>query len=189
LQYLDRETYRQKNATEFQKKLRKQAGAVYIIPEGGTTVFALKGCAEIIPEIQEDFDVLCCSAGTGGTAAGLLCGLNSTKQMLVLSALKGDFLKAEIDTLTQMTTGKTYQNWTLQTDFHFGGYAKTKPELFAFIQDFEMQFQISLEPVYTGKMFFGLFQLIREDHVKPGTSIMAIHTGGLQGNAGFKKEF
>ncbi|MFC5270651.1 1-aminocyclopropane-1-carboxylate deaminase/D-cysteine desulfhydrase [Adhaeribacter terreus] len=189
LHYLDREAYRRKNAMEFQKKLRKQFGEVYIIPEGGTNALALKGCTEIIAEIQQNFDVLCCSAGTGGTAAGLLCGLNNEKSMLVFSALKGDFLKDEIEILTQLCGGKTYRNWTLQTDYHFGGYAKTKPELFAFMQDFELQFQIPLEPVYTGKMFFGLFDLIRKNHFPAGTKILAVHTGGLQGNAGFKQEF
>jgi 1-aminocyclopropane-1-carboxylate deaminase/D-cysteine desulfhydrase-like pyridoxal-dependent ACC family enzyme len=162
---------------------------VYIIPEGGTNELALKGCAEIISEVRGDFDVLCCSAGTGGTAAGLLCGLNGSKNMLVFSALKGDFLKHEIDALTQRCSGKAYENWTLQTDYHFGGYAKTKPELFAFIADFEKQFNIPLEPVYTGKMFFGLFDLIRKNYFPKGTRIMAVHTGGLQGKAGFQQEF
>jgi 1-aminocyclopropane-1-carboxylate deaminase/D-cysteine desulfhydrase-like pyridoxal-dependent ACC family enzyme len=77
----------------------------------------------------------------------------------------------------------------LQTDYHFGGYAKTKPELFAFMQDFEQQFRIPLEPVYTGKMFFGLFDLIGKNYFPAGTKIVALHTGGLQGNAGFAKEF
>ena len=189
LHYLDRETYRRKNEPDFQAKIKQQFGNAYIIPEGGTNALALKGCAEIIPEIKEDFDVLCCAAGTGGTAAGLLCGLDGRKQMLVFPALKGDFLKAEIDTLTQLCSGKTYENWRLETAYHFGGYAKTKPELFAFMQDFERQFQIPLEPVYTAKMFFGLFELIRKNHFPPGTTIMALHTGGLQGRAGFAKEF
>jgi 1-aminocyclopropane-1-carboxylate deaminase len=188
LHYLDRETYRQKNATEFQEKLKLQFGNVYIIPEGGTNKLALQGCAEIITEIKEDFDVLCCSAGTGGTVAGLLTGLNGAKDLLVFSALKGDFLKAEIDQLTANFNGKTYQNWHLLTDYHFGGYAKTKPELFEFIREFEKQFGIPLEPIYTGKMFFGLFDLIRKDHFKTGTTIIAIHTGGLQGRGGFQAQ-
>ena len=187
--YLDRETYRRKNNTDFQEKLRQQFGKVYIIPEGGTNNSALQGCAEIVSEIKEPFDVLCCSAGTGGTAAGLLIGLNGDKELQVFSALKGDFLKAGINQLTTNFNGKIYENWQLQTAYHFGGYAKTKPELFSFIQDFEQQFSIPLEPVYTGKMFFGLFELIRKDCFKPGTTIIAIHTGGLQGRLGFSEHF
>ena len=189
LHYLDREAFRRKNDPDFQEKLRQQFGNIYLIPEGGTNNFALRGCAEIISEKEEDFDVLCCSAGTGGTAAGLLIGLNGTKKMLVFSALKGDFLRAEINQLTTSYNGRIYTNWQLQTDYHFGGYAKTKPEIFSFMQDFEQQFGILLEPVYTGKMFFGLFDLIRKDHFKPGTTIMAIHTGGLQGRGGFSGHF
>ena len=185
LHYLDRETYRRKNEPEFLKTLQKQFGNTYLIPEGGTNCLALKGCAEVISEIQEPFDVLCCAAGTGGTSAGLLAGLNGEKQLLAFSALKGNFLHPEIDSLTQKCYGKTYKNWQLQTDYHFGGYAKTKSELFDFMQDFEAQFQILLEPVYTAKMFFGLFDLIRKDHFPKGTNIVAIHTGGLQGNTGF----
>ena len=189
LHYLDRETYRHKNAIEFQEKLKQQFGRVYIIPEGGTNTLALKGCAEIINDMQQEFDVLCCSAGTGGTAAGLLCGLNGNKQTHVFSALKGNFLKAEIDALTQLGCGKTFRNWVLQTDYAFSGYAKTKPQLFAFMKDFEQQFQIPLEPVYTGKMFFGLFDLIGKDYFPVSSKLLAVHTGGLQGNAGFGREF
>lgn len=185
LHYLDRETYRQKNATEFLKKLKAQFGDFYLIPEGGTNNYALPGCAEIIAEIQEPYDVLCCSAGTGGTAAGLLTGLNRSKALLVFSALKGDFLKSEINQLTTCYNGKVYENWQLQTDYPFGGYAKVKPDLITFIRDFEQEFQIPLEPVYTGKMFYGLFDLIRKNYFRPGTTVMAIHTGGLQGRAGF----
>ncbi|MBK0404361.1 1-aminocyclopropane-1-carboxylate deaminase/D-cysteine desulfhydrase [Adhaeribacter sp. BT258] len=189
LHYQDRETYRRKNEPDLQARLKQQFGHAYLIPEGGTNALALKGCTEIISEIKVDFDVLCCAAGTGGTAAGLLCGLNGSKALLAFSALKGDFLQQEIDAFTQICSGRTYRNWHLQTAYHFGGYAKTKPELFAFIQEFEQQFQIPLEPVYTAKMFFGLFELIRQNHFPAGTKIMALHTGGLQGNAGFKKEF
>lgn len=185
LQYLDRETYRRKNEPEFLAALQNQFGNAYLIPEGGTNCLALQGCAEMIAEIREPFDVLCCAAGTGGTSAGLLAGLNGKKELLAFSALKGDFLTAEINQLTQKCYGKTYQNWQLQTDYHFGGYAKIKPELLRFISDFEARFQIPLEPVYTGKMFFGLFDLIAKDHFPKGSNLMAVHTGGLQGKAGF----
>lgn len=185
LHYLDRETYRQKAAPEFLEALQPRFGQYYLIPEGGTNCLALQGCAEIIPDLTESFDLICCAAGTGGTSAGLLAGLNGTKQLLAFSALKGDFLFQEINELTEKCYGKTFQNWQLQTDYPFGGYAKTKPELFEFIRHFEQQFAIPLEPVYTGKMFFGLFDLIAKDHFVPGTKIMALHTGGLQGRAGF----
>src|SRR5688572_5103008 len=82
LHYLDRETYRQKQEPEFLAELAQQFGRAFLIPEGGTNCLALKGCEEIIAGIQEPFDVLCCAAGTGGTSAGLLIGLNGEKQLL-----------------------------------------------------------------------------------------------------------
>ncbi len=189
LQYVNRETYRRKHEPDFLETLLKKHGPAYLIPEGGTNCPAVKGSSEIVSEIAEPYDVLCCAAGTGGTAAGILYGLNDTKKLVAFSALKGNFLTEEINRLTQECYGKTYKNWQLQTNYHFGGYAKTKPELFAFISEFESQFQIPLEPVYTGKMFYGLFDLIRKDHFSTGTKIMAIHTGGLQGRAGFAGKF
>jgi 1-aminocyclopropane-1-carboxylate deaminase/D-cysteine desulfhydrase-like pyridoxal-dependent ACC family enzyme len=187
LHYLDRETYRLRNDPAFLNQLKEQFPNTYFIPEGGTNNLALKGCAEIVSEINQPFDIICCSAGTGGTAAGLLIGLENQKQLLVFSALKGDFLVNEINGLTQQYNGKTYPNWTLQNEYHFGGYAKVKPELLAFMQGFQSQFNIPLEPIYTGKMFFGLFELIHKNYFKPGTKILAIHTGGLQGLAGFQE--
>ncbi|HSI89530.1 MAG TPA: hypothetical protein VK927_00365, partial [Adhaeribacter sp.] len=168
-------------------KMQQQFGRAFIIPEGGTNREAVKGCAEIISEITEPFDVLTCAAGTGGTAAGLICGLAGEKEVLVFPALKGDFLQAEIAELVQAFAGKNYPNWKLQPDYHFGGYAKFTPDLLAFIRNFEHEFQIPLEPVYTAKMFYGLFDMIGKDAFAPGTTIMAIHTGGLQGRAGFEQ--
>lgn len=188
LHYLDRETYRKKVEPEFLQQLQTRYRNAYLIPEGGTNDLALKGCVEMVAEIKTPFDVLCSSAGTGGTAAGLLIGLDGEKELLVFSSLKGDFLTAEINGLTQTFNGKTYRNWRLETDYHFGGYAKVKPELLTFIRDFHSDFGIPLEPVYTGKLFFGLFDLIQQDRFAPGTRIMAIHSGGLQGLAGFKEQ-
>lgn len=187
LHYADRETYRLRSEPVFLSGLKNDFPDAYLIPEGGTNRLAIKGCAEIIPDLENVFDILCCSAGTGGTAAGLLTGLKDEKELLVFSALKGDFLTSEINNLTQQYNGEIHQNWELQTDYHFGGYAKINPELVDFIKDFETQFNIPLEPVYTGKMFFGLFDLIRKDRFVPGTKIMVIHTGGLQGRAGFSE--
>jgi len=84
-------------------------------------------------------------------------------------------------------SGREFSNWQLVTDYHFGGYAKVKPELLMFMQAFQKRHHIPLEPVYTGKMLYGLFDLIRQGYFPAGSRIVAIHTGGLQGNAGFKE--
>ncbi|WP_146900415.1 1-aminocyclopropane-1-carboxylate deaminase/D-cysteine desulfhydrase [Adhaeribacter aerolatus] len=188
LHYLDREAYRLKNTPFFLEKLRHEYPEAYLLPEGGTNLLALKGCAEIVPDITVAYDYLLCAAGTGGTLAGIIAGLAGEKQVIGFPALKGGaFLKEDIVHLVTHYTGQTYDNWELQTQYHFGGYAKIKPELVAFIQYFRQQHQVPIEPIYTGKMLYGLYDLIRNDYFKPNTAIVAIHTGGLQGLAGLEE--
>ncbi|MGW8121669.1 1-aminocyclopropane-1-carboxylate deaminase/D-cysteine desulfhydrase [Roseivirga echinicomitans] len=185
LHYMDRETYRRKSEPEILEQLKSQFGNCYLLPEGGTNALAIQGCEEIIAEIDQDFDVLVCPVGTGGTVSGLISGLKGNKEVIGFSALKGDFLKDEVNQFLQEIAVENLDNWAIQTDYHFGGYAKIKPDLIRFILEFEKAHGIPLEPIYTGKMFFGLFDMIAKDHFESGTVIMALHTGGLQGNAGF----
>jgi 1-aminocyclopropane-1-carboxylate deaminase len=188
LQYISRELYRTKAEPAFLAEFEEKCNNPYIVPEGGTNQLAVKGCTEILDDIDVDFDVICCASGTGGTIAGLIAGLSGEKQVLGFPALKGgDFLKDEIAQLVYNYSGQHYSNWQLITDYHFGGYAKVKPELLEFNHQFQEQHNIPLEPVYTGKLFFGLFDLISQGYFTRGTRIIAVHTGGLQGNAGFKE--
>ena len=188
LQYVSRKAYRQKQDPAYLEQLARQFHFPYIIPEGGTNALAVKGCTEIVEDISIDYDYICCASGTGGTIAGIIAGLGGQKQVLGFPALKGgEFLQAEIEQLILGYNGGKYENWQLMTDYHFGGYAKVKPELLAFIHTFQATHQVPLEPVYTGKMFFGLFDLIRRGYFPKGSRIIAVHTGGLQGNAGFKE--
>ncbi|WP_242929516.1 1-aminocyclopropane-1-carboxylate deaminase/D-cysteine desulfhydrase [Pontibacter vulgaris] len=188
LQYVSREDYRKKQEPEFLAELSAKYNQPYLIPEGGTNALAVKGCTEIISDIAIDYDYICCASGTGGTIAGIIAGLQGQKQVLGFPALKGgEFLQQEIEQLILAYNGKQYSNWQLITDYHFGGYAKVKPELLAFIKQFQEQHHIPLEPVYTGKMLFGIYDLIRQGYFPEGSRVIAIHTGGLQGNAGFKE--
>ena len=185
LQYISREKYRQKDDAAFLQELSEQP---YILPEGGTNGLAVKGCTEIVQDIPIDYDYVCCASGTGGTVAGIIAGLAGEKQVLAFPALKGGhFLQEEIQQLVLNYCGRQFSNWHLITDYHFGGYAKVKPELLAFMQAFQNQHHIPLEPIYTGKMLYGLFDLIQQGFFPAGSRIIAIHTGGLQGNAGFKE--
>ena len=186
LQYLNRETYRNKNEPEFIHQLQQKYPEAYLLPEGGTNTLAVLGCTEIVADINRPFDYICCAAGTGGTLAGIIAGLNGEKNIIGFPALKeGDFLQNEIAELIINYNGKAYQNWHLETRYHFGGYAKVKPELLQFITRFKEQQGILLEPIYTGKMLYGLYDLIRQDYFEPGSRIIALHTGGLQGLAGY----
>jgi 1-aminocyclopropane-1-carboxylate deaminase len=186
LHFVDRSTFRNINESFDFQTLGIDASNAYFLPEGGTNSLALKGSAELVAETitQLDFcpDFWCVAAGTGGTASGLIQGLDNQAEILVFSALKGDFLKNDIDSLL----GNQYVNWNLQSDYHFGGYAKFTPELRAFIKDFNQKNDILLDPIYTGKLFYGIFDLIEKDFFPKGATILAVHTGGLQGIAGFQ---
>jgi 1-aminocyclopropane-1-carboxylate deaminase len=150
------------------------------IPEGGASEYALKGIAEIVKEIDMEFDTLSLACGTGTTLAGLAKTLPVEKKVLGFSSLKGGgFLKKDIKKLINKNS---ITNWSINFDYHFGGFAKTNDELKSFIDEFQKQTNIPLEPVYNGKMLFGLFDMIKKDYFKKGQKIIAIHTGGLQGN-------
>ncbi len=179
--YVNRSQYRNKSDEEFLSELKIQYPTAYIVPEGGTNEHALKGCTEMVDEIDIDFDVIACACGTGGTISGIIQGLNENQQALGIPVLKGAaFLIEEIKELTG-----TNENWELNPDYHFGGYARINDELLDFIRGFYEQHQILLDPVYTGKLLFAIFDLIRKDCFTPGSTIVAIHTGGLQGWNGF----
>ena len=181
LHFVTREEYRQRHSEEYLEHIAVHFGNPYLIPEGGTNELALKGVAEMVYEIKDQLgatpDFIATAAGTGGTAAGILLG---GADVLAFSALKGgDFLKEDIRQLLN-----DYQhpgNLTLLADYHFGGYAKWDNELLVFMQDFGAGFNIQLEQVYTAKMFYGLFDLIQKGYFKAETTIVAVHTGGLQG--------
>jgi len=181
LKFVDRASYREKNTLEFIDKLEEDFDYFYLIPEGGTNELAIKGCEEILTKGDADFDFICCSVGTGGTISGLINSSKPDQQILGFPALKGDFLKKEIVKFAQKS------NWELITDYHFGGYAKVNKELIDFINDFKKETKIQLDPVYTGKMMFGIMDLIDKEFFPKGSKILAIHTGGLQGIHGMNK--
>lgn len=188
LHYMPRDTYRHKNEPKTLQELQQKHGQTYLLPEGGTNLLAVKGCTEIVSELDLNYSHICCALGTGGTLAGIVAGLAGERQVLGFPALKGgNFLGQEVAELVQRYSGHSYSNWHLVTNYHFGGYAKVKPELLNFMRAFRQRHGIEVEPVYTGKIFFGLFDLIRQGYFARGSRVVAVHTGGLQGNEGFKE--
>lgn len=176
--FISRKDYRNKNDKTFLDGLKNLLGDCYIIPEGGTNALAVKGCEEILTETDSRFDVICCCVGTGGTIAGLINSTQTHQSVWGFPALKGDFLKEDIRKFARN------ENWELCSDYHFGGYAKIDAGLIDFINTFKKETGIPLDSIYTGKMLFGIFDLIKKDAFKRGTQILAIHTGGLQGIKG-----
>ena len=189
INYICRSQYREKNSAEFIKDLEQQHGDFFLIPEGGSNSNALTGCEEIIKELDEDYDYVCAACGTGATLAGIIRRLNNKSKTLGFSILKGDnYIEQEINHFLSDDSHPQFRNWKVNTDYHFGGYAKTNNQLNSFIVEFYKKHNIQLEPVYTGKMLYGLFDLIKKDYFKSETKILAIHTGGLQGLRGFDLE-
>lgn len=181
LKFISRDEYREKDNPLFIEGLLKEFGDFYLLPEGGTNSLAIKGCEEILDEKDAGFDFICCAVGTGGTISGIINASRPNQKVIGFPALKGDFLKNEILKYTSKT------NWSLQQEYHFGGYGKINSALINFINDFQKKYHIPLDPVYTGKMFFGIFDLIQSSAFPQNSRILAIHTGGLQGNAGMNK--
>ncbi len=181
LEFISREQYRHKNEIAALEYWQKKYGEIYVLPEGGTNELAVKGCEEILTAADEVYDFICCAAGTGGTISGIINSAMPHQKIIGFPALKGDFLQEDIRNFTHEN------NWELQTDYHFGGYAKTTSKLIQFLNDFHAQHQIPLDPIYTGKMVYGVMDLIQKNYFKKGSKILLIHTGGLQGIRGINK--
>ncbi len=176
--FVSREGYRLKEERTFVENLKQKFGDFYLIPEGGTNELAIKGCEEILTQDDEIFNYICCSVGTGGTISGLINSLKPNQKVLGFPSLKGDFLGDEIRKFVKNNC------WELIQEYHFGGYGKVNEELIAFINSFLERTGIPLDPIYTGKMVFGVMDLIGANYFPDGSKILLIHTGGIQGIQG-----
>lgn len=181
LEFIARSTYSEKESKDFLSQLEQKFGQFYLIPEGGTNELAIKGCQEILTEADRKYDYICCAVGTGGTISGIINSAFPQQKVLGFPALKGAFLQKEITKFVDSN------NWELIEDYHFGGYAKVNAELISFINQFSKNNKVPLDPVYTGKMAFGVFDLVKKGYFAKGSKILLIHTGGLQGIAGMNQ--
>ncbi|MCX2495482.1 pyridoxal-phosphate dependent enzyme [Pedobacter sp. PF22-3] len=184
--FTDRESYRDKLQL-FEEHFAHDEQA-YFINEGGASTEATIGCAEIIDELTAQYDHIFCAAGTGTTAAGLLSGIQQRRintKLHIIPVLKGaSFIQDEIAQYTPVS-----EHLKLHLDYHFGGYAKTTPELISFIKTFTAKTGLLLDPVYTAKMFYAIQDLAQKGIIDKDESILAIHTGGLMGLFGMKDKF
>jgi len=172
LAYLDRITYRHKTSTEVIERLREQHGDFYLLPEGGSNNLAVLGCAELPAEISFDFDIICCPCGTGGTLAGIAAGLGRAQTAIGFSALKGCCsLEARVTELQREAGVVDGGNWTIDHDFHFGGFARRTSELEGFIEDFKRRHGLALERVYVAKMMYGVFARLERGDWPPGAVV------------------
>lgn len=182
--FLSREDYKKKSDPIFLNALISDLENPFVIPEGGANELGVKGCEEIVKDV-EDYDVIVTACGTGGTLAGIINGMNSEQMAIGFPVLKGGgFLEGDVKRFL-----KTDQaSWRLELNYHFGGYARKTPELIQFIRSFWIGHQIKLDPIYTGKAMFGLMDLIKRGEFSK-KKILFVHTGGLQGVSGFEGRY
>ena len=186
--YVSRTDYRKKHTSEFIDKLKEKLGNFYIIPEGGGNKLGVKGCNDIVHEIDIDFNHILTDCGTGATLAGICEVLKANQKAIGIPVLKGgEFIKDEVKMWLGDACARTESRYSLETGYHFGGYAKYKPKLIEFMRDFYTQTNIKTDPIYTGKLFYALVDLAKKDYFKRGSTIVVVHTGGLQGIKGFEK--
>lgn len=182
LRFVSRSDYRRYRNYKHWQDLPGLKPHQYWLPEGGATSLALKGVAELADEIDIPYDTLCVACGTGATLAGLINAVSGQISVLGFAALKNaGFLQSDVQSLL---SGE-FHNFEIFHDYHFGGFAKLKPTLASFMAAFEQKNLIPLESVYTGKMLYGLYDLVAKGHFKSGQRIVAVHTGGLQGKRGY----
>jgi 1-aminocyclopropane-1-carboxylate deaminase/D-cysteine desulfhydrase-like pyridoxal-dependent ACC family enzyme len=178
LVFVSREDYKRYRNNIFEIKFipefQTTISELFILPEGGANEFAVKGCKEITEDIPVNFDYVCCACGTGTTLAGIASSLTVTQTAIGIAVLKGaGFLN---ETIQQISKKKNYR---IFHDYHFDGYAKTTDELNRFCQAFSQNSGIPVEPVYTGKLFYGIYDLIRNNFFAEGKTIVLVHTGGV----------
>lgn len=194
LYYVNRSDYKNKHKEFFLNQLKEQFGKVYIIPEGGTNELAVKGIAEM-KELWKDnsdtmgIDYVACPFGSGGTSLGIYSILERNQKLLIFSALKGETVQKEFEKLLEEHQVNSKAKWEMIIQYHFGGYAKINTDLVDFVNQFKKEFDIQLDLIYNGKMLYGLFDRIRNNYFEKGSKILAIHTGGVQGNEGMKERY
>lgn len=182
LVFLKRSAYALRNNPEFQEQLLSQYGPGYVVPEGGTNALAVNGCAEMLQSEDSSYDYICCAVGTGGTLGGLVQAAGNHQQVIGYSALKAADLEKELQAFIPKG------NWQFRQTAHFGGYARVTEDLVVFINDFKHKTGISLDPVYTGKMIFGILEDVKNQRIPSGSRVLAMHTGGLQGIRGMNQQ-
>lgn len=180
--FISRSEYRKKDEPDFINNLQTEYGDFYLLPEGGTNALAVKGCEEILRIEDSKYDYICTAVGTGGTISGLVKASFPHQKVLGFSSLKGDFQTEEV----RKHTSKT--NFKITDSYCFGGYGKIDSELVRFINEFKQHTGIPLDPIYTGKMMFGIVDLLKNGYFKENSCIFAVHSGGLQGISGMNQK-
>jgi len=173
--FVSREDYQNKEklTQEFSEKYPN----ALIIPEGGSNEMAVEGVQYMLGNDTKDFDYLCTAVGTGGTVAGISKFAEEHQKVVGIKVVKDDSLQ------------KTIWEWSMRNNFELidadeNRYGKISDENIRFINWFYNEYDIPLDPIYTGKMLQNIFDLAEKGFFPKGSKILTFHTGGLQGIKG-----
>ncbi|HET6767341.1 MAG TPA: pyridoxal-phosphate dependent enzyme [Chitinophagaceae bacterium] len=176
LRFISRDDYRPRKTDELLDSIKKEFPGYYIVPEGGAGPDGEKGAGEILQHTdRKNYTHIVCAVGSGTMFNGIQKTLLPDQQLLGIVVLKGWKEK------TKANMGK----WI--SDYHFGGYAKYNCVLLDFMNDLFSSTGIPTDIVYTGKLGYAIFDMIKNDHFPPASEILMIHSGGLQGNRSLQK--
>ncbi|MFM5715162.1 1-aminocyclopropane-1-carboxylate deaminase/D-cysteine desulfhydrase [Aeromonas allosaccharophila] len=185
LVFVDRQSYRRRQDPDWLAQF--DAPDTLIVPEGGSSPLAIPGVAELVGEVPFSPDLWVLPCASGGTLAGLIAGKRDREQILAIAVLKGgDFIADEVCRLHPAAA--SIPGWRIALDHHDGGYAKFSPALWQWVEDFSADTGLPLEPIYSGKAMWGLFRELAAGRIAPGSKIVFIHTGGMQGLAGLREQ-
>ena len=177
--FVSRQEYRKREDLNYLDALKKKFGDFFLLPEGGSNQLAIRGVAELVDEINIDFDYIFVASGTGATLAGIITKLKKHQRAIGVAVLKNSsFINDNVNDFIK----SKYDNWQVFTQYHFGGYAKVNGELINFILDFQQKYNIKLDQVYMGKTLFAVFDSIKNGFIKPNSNIIVVHSGGIQGS-------
>ena len=173
--FVSREDYQ--NKEKLTQKFSEKYPNALIIPEGGSNDMAVEGVRYMLGEDTKDFDYLCTAVGTGGTIAGISRFAEEHQKVIGIKAVKDNSLE------------KIIQEWSGRSNFELidadeSRYGKITDENIRFINRFYKEYEIPLDPIYTGKMMQKVFELAKKDFFPKGSKILTFHTGGLQGIKG-----
>ena len=190
LVYLGRTDFQTKKASILETMDAKSD--MYLIDEGGYGTIGAKGAATILSENETaHYDYIVCAVGTGTMLAGIAHAALPHQKIIGIPVLKNEgSIEAEINALLLDKNDLNYdsnnynknRSYTLLHQFHQGGYAKTNPMMFDFMNRLWDAENIPTDIVYTSKLLFAIEQLLQENYFEKDASILVIHSGGLQGN-------
>jgi len=183
--FVDRSAYREKR-TLFDNFHGHESGA-YFIDEGGYSTEGARGCEELITELKGEYDHIFVACGTGTTLAGVARAAATDQPQATVHGIPvlkgGEFIRDAVEPISP------HAKFKLHTDFHFGGYARSTPALIDFIKEFVSGSGLLIEPVYTGKLFYAVNDLLAQNYFRKGDSILIVHSGGLTGFLGQTSKF